>query len=135
MSLYTNSKSGYVYVNISKENKKHNLRVHKLVAEAFIDNPNNYKQINHIDGNRQNNKVDNLEWCNGSYNIRDMYKRNGKYDRDKDIIEKYKELKSCNMVAKLFKTTGENVRNVLIRNNVERYNLCGRKKLGWNKED
>ena len=123
MSLYTNSKSGYVYVNISKENKKHNLRVHKLVAEAFIDNPNNYKQINHIDGNRQNNRADNLEWYDSSYNIKDMYKRNGKYDKDNEIIKKYKELKSCNKVARLFDTTGENIRQILIRNNIERIRL------------
>lgn len=120
MSLYTNSKSGYVYVNISKENKKHNLRVHKLVAEAFIDNPNNLPQINHIDGNKRNNRADNLEWCDSSYNIKDMYKRNGKYDKDNEIIKKYKELKSCNKVARLFDTTGENIRQILIRNNIER---------------
>lgn len=123
MSLYTNSKSGYVYVNISKENKKHNLRVHKLVAEAFIDNPNNLPQINHIDGNKQNNRADNLEWCDSSYNIKDMYKRNGKYDKDNEIIKKYKELKSCNKVARLFDTTGENIRQILIRNNIERIRL------------
>lgn len=123
MSLYTNSKSGYVYVNISKENKKHNLRVHKLVAETFIDNPNNLPQINHIDGNKQNNRADNLEWCDSSYNIKDMYKRNGKYDKDNEIIKKYKELKSCNKVARLFDTTGENIRQILIRNNIERIRL------------
>ena len=57
-----------------------------------------------------------------------MYRRNGKYDKDKEIIQKYKEIKSCNRVAKLFNMSGENIRNILIRNNVKRYNLCGRKK-------
>ena len=120
VSLYTNKKNGYVYVSISKNSKSYNIRVHKLVANAFIPNPNNYNQINHIDGNKQNNRVNNLEWCDGSYNIKDMYKRQGKYDNDELIIQKYKELKSCNKVAKIFDTSGENIRQILIRNNISR---------------
>lgn len=120
IKLYVNKNNEYVYANVSKNNKSYNLRVHKLVAKAFIYNPNNYNQINHIDGNKQNNCVNNLEWCDSSYNIKDMYKRKGKYNNDKIIIEKYKELKSCNKVAKLFNMSGENVRQILIRNNIER---------------
>lgn len=103
-----------------------------MVAKAFIPNPNNYLQVNHIDGNKENNNLENLEWCTSSYNVRDMYRRNGKYDKDKEIIQKYKEIKSCNRVAKLFNMSGENIRNILIRNNIKRYNLCGRKKVNKN---
>lgn len=60
-------KKGYKRVQLS--NGKRYL-VHRLVAEAFIPNPYNFPQVNHIDGNKQNNCVDNLEWCTQSYNMR-----------------------------------------------------------------
>ena len=60
--------SGYVYVLLYKEGKRKMYRVHRLVAEAFIPNPNNYKEVNHKDENKQNNRVDNLEWCTRNYN-------------------------------------------------------------------
>ena len=121
-----------MYVSLNKNGKSFNKRLHILVAKAFIPNPNNYLQVNHIDGNKENNNLENLEWCTSSYNVRDMYRRNGKYDKDKEIIQKYKEIKSCNRVAKLFNMSGENIRNILIRNNIKRYNLCGRKKVNKN---
>lgn len=120
MKLYQNKKNGYIYVSLSKDNKAKNIRVHILVAKAFLDNPNNYNQINHIDGNKENNNVNNLEWCNASYNMKDMYKRKGVYDKDGLIIEDYLKIKSCKEVAEIYKCSSENIRCVLKRNNIKR---------------
>lgn len=59
---------GYLQVLLCKNGKRKCVRVHKLVALAFIDNPHNYDCINHKDENKTNNYVDNLEWCTVKYN-------------------------------------------------------------------
>ena len=59
----------YCKVSLSNCGNKKHLRVHRLVADAFIPNPDNLKQVNHIDENKQNNNADNLEWCDGFYNM------------------------------------------------------------------
>lgn len=62
-------KDGYIRVNlVAKNGKNKTERVHRLVALAFIDNPNNYPVVNHKDENKQNNSVENLEWCTVQYN-------------------------------------------------------------------
>ena len=59
---------GYTRVSLYKNNRYKSFLVHRLVAEAFISNPNNYTQVNHKDENKQNNRVENLEWCTARYN-------------------------------------------------------------------
>lgn len=61
-------KNGYYQVNLSKNNNVKWYGVHRLVAMAFLPNPNNYPQVNHKDEDRTNNNVENLEWCTQSYN-------------------------------------------------------------------
>ena len=67
MSPHKDTK-GYYQVGLRNNNGKKMLIVHRLVAMAFIPNPNNYKQINHKDEIKTNNHVDNLEWCDNRYN-------------------------------------------------------------------
>ena len=62
-------KDGYLEVGLYYEGRRYFRRVHRLVAEAFIPNPNHLPQINHKDGNVKNNQVDNLEWCTCQDNL------------------------------------------------------------------
>lgn len=59
----------YYSVHLSMFDKRSMQFVHRLVAKAFLDNPNNYTEVNHKDENPQNNTVENLEWCDHRYNI------------------------------------------------------------------
>lgn len=60
---------GYLYVGLTKDNSKQvNEGIHRLIAITFIENPNNYNVINHKDGNKLNNNIENLEWCTQSQN-------------------------------------------------------------------
>ena len=67
MTLRTD-KFGYKFVFMSKDGKKKRGSVHRLVALAFIPNPDNLPQVNHKDEVRDNNNADNLEWCTVTYN-------------------------------------------------------------------
>ena len=62
------TKAGYFCVVLRKNNTNHQIYVHRLVAEAFIPNPNKLPEVNHKDENPTNNCVTNLEWCTHRYN-------------------------------------------------------------------
>ena len=67
LKLSVNNK-GYLIVKLYKNRKLKNLRVNRLVAEAFISNPNNLPQVNHKNEIKDDNRVENLEWCDAKYN-------------------------------------------------------------------
>lgn len=108
---YTNSTNGYVYVALYKDGRMRNLRLHRLVAEAFVKRETNKNQINHIDGNKQNNRADNLEWCTSQENIRHAYNMGLKNnDKQKIKVNQY-DLKgnlinSFNSISEASKITG-----------------------------
>lgn len=75
---------GYIRVQIPNNT----IKIHREVAKAFISNPLNLKEVNHIDGDKTNNKVENLEWCSHKQNIRHaiengLYMKRPKMLRDK----------------------------------------------------
>lgn len=62
------NKDGYCEQGLVKDKIKKGKRIHRLVAETFIPNPDNLPEVNHKDENKANNCVDNLEWCTHKYN-------------------------------------------------------------------
>lgn len=83
------NKGGYLYVNFKIDGKNTNFAVHRIVANAFIPNPNGYTEINHKDYDRTNNCVDNLEWITSSQNKQHAYlKEVNKSSRGK-AVEQY----------------------------------------------
>ena len=70
--LKTNT--GYYRIDLKQNQKDKYMLIHRLVAETFIPNPNNYPVVNHIDGDITNNKSSNLEWCTQSHNIKEAFR-------------------------------------------------------------
>lgn len=97
---------GYLQIKLSKNNTDKMYLVHRLVADTFISNFSNFPCINHKDENKENNRVENLEWCTVEYNNR----YNGRYDRVSkkmgNIVQQIKdgkvvkEYQSCRQAAR-----------------------------------
>ena len=81
---------GYLYVNLCKDGKVKKYKIHRLVAEAYLPNPNNLPQVDHIDGNKMHNYLNNLQWITNRDNCR---KSNNKpilqYDLDGNFIREW----------------------------------------------
>ena len=74
IKVATKCKNGYLYIDLYKNNERVKRTVHRIVAETFLDNKNGFTDINHIDGNKLNNNVDNLEFCDRSHNLKEAYR-------------------------------------------------------------
>ena len=98
-------KDGYFRVCLYKDEKRKSFHIHRLVAEHFLPNPDNLPQVNHRDENKQNNSVDNLEWCSNEYNV-NYGKRNQKcakalsktvlqFSKSGEFIREWESINEC----------------------------------------
>ena len=115
----TSNSTGYLVVTLYKtgERRKKYL-VHRLVAEAFIDNPNNYEMVNHKDECKTNNNVENLEWCDVAYNnaygtaaIRGQLKRNDPVEAFTSDGYSIGKFRSTGIAAEIFGVSSNCIRN------------------------
>ena len=103
--------SGYLNVVLCKYGKLYNRSVHRLVANAYISNIDNKPQVNHIDGDKKNNNVNNLEWVTASENQKHSYKVLNRNRREKKLIN--------NITGQLYKSVNE----AALLNNIKRTTL------------
>ena len=93
--------SGYLFVRLCKNGIIKNYFIHRLVAEVFLPNPNNYKEVNHKDENKTNNVVTNLEWCDRKYNqnygtrTEKCSKKVYQYTLDGKFVKEWKSTAEC----------------------------------------
>ena len=87
------TKDGYKTVVLTVDGVSKTVKVHRIVAAAFIDNPLHLPEVNHIDENKSNNRADNLEWCSHQYNIEySLNKPIAQYKLDGEKIAEYKSI-------------------------------------------
>lgn len=106
---------GYVRANLQKNNKRKNYSVHRLVAIAFIENPNKLPVVNHINGIKTDNRVENLEWCTTKENNQKAIDTGLKKYIKKDILQYDKNnvlLQKWNKVKLKNKTLGFSERSI-----------------------
>lgn len=110
------SRNGYERVTFWKNGKSKHFSVHRLVALAFIPNPHNYRMVNHIDGNKLNNNVNNLEWCDASANMKHAYEHNLIHCKTTRVIQYSKDfelIKVWDSITEACKELGINHANLI----------------------
>lgn len=106
----------YLYVNLNSNGIKQ-FRVHRLVAIHFIPNPDNLKEVNHIDGDKNNNTVENLEWCTNLENIRHSFKIGT------HIVRKGDDAPNSKLTKKEVEEIREKLKNRTGRSVAKEYNM------------
>lgn len=105
------STRGYLQIGLVKNRKYYSKKIHRLVAETFLPNPKNKPQVNHIDGDKTNNNVFNLEWCSASENLLHSYRvlnRKkptpwlGKTGKNNHCSKRVKQIQNNNVVAMFY---------------------------------
>ena len=102
----------YGKITLYKNGKHKEKRVHRLVAEAFIPNPDNKPQVNHIDNNSKNNKVENLEWVTVKENVQHAYKIGAtktskirQYNLSGKVVKEWNSQKEASLKTKINKNS------------------------------
>ena len=113
-------------IGLVKIKKRKMAKVHRLVAEAFIPNPNGYPIINHIDGNPLNNIVENLEWCDQKYNMKHAIENNLKFNQINgtaryDMLELLNSGRNYDEIAEILKIAKGTVFNYIKKFNIRKY--------------
>lgn len=111
------TKKGYLRVSLSKNNKYKQPLIHRLVATYFLENKNNCNEVNHKDENKQNNCVENLEWCDRKYNVlygtaknREAKTKHKYYVNQYDLKGNF--IKTWNSLKEIEKNTHYNKNNI-----------------------
>lgn len=90
---------GYKTVSLGSRKNQKTYYIHRLIANNFIDNPNNYNEVNHIDGNKANNDVSNLEWCTHKHNMREAFANNLVHVKKEGNNPMAKKVKQTNLLT------------------------------------
>lgn len=122
-------RDGYKYVFLIVNNKRYKRLVHRMILTTFIPNLENKPQVNHINDTRDDNRLENLEWCTAKENVIHSYKINNKKTSDlsrKKASERFS--KTNNSKAKITQTIAENIRRdrkrgCLLKEIAKKYNL------------
>ena len=121
--LSPSSYNGYYRVNLSKGGKYITIHIHRLVAMAFLPNPNNYPQVNHKDGDRKNNNLNNLEWCTASYNQLHAFRT---LNRVRPRCRVISQMDGNGEIIKIYSSISEASRDLGVSVQAIRSALCGR---------